>query len=41
MLRTKHEKLVLCYLEGGNELYDLVENPDEKDNRINGPACNE
>lgn len=30
MFRTEHEKLVLRYLEGENEFYDLVEDPKEK-----------
>ena len=41
MLRTEHEKLILRYLEGKNEFYDLVEDPEEKNNRINDPVCKE
>jgi hypothetical protein len=38
-VRTKRHKLTLELNTGAGELYDLVEDPGEMDNRFDDPAC--
>ena len=38
MIRTREWKLVHRYPDGPDELYDLVNDPGERDNRIDEPA---
>ena len=39
MIRTKEWKLVLRLPDGPNELYDLVEDPDEENNLMGHRSC--
>ena len=41
MIRTQQHKYVERYPDGPNELWDLVNDPDERENRIDDPALTE
>ena len=41
MIRTSEWKYVHRYPDGPNELWNLVDDPDERDNRIDDPALTE